>query len=102
MAQLPWNLIIPGIVEVTREVIKLFGSRKGNDRRRKDAATFLKAQFPDIPDHLVNLMIELVVYGYKRDFTEEEIAAFLKDLLAFIDEWFNKRNDEQPTPQAGD
>jgi hypothetical protein len=85
MAQLPWNLIIPAIVEITREVIQLFGSRKSNDRRRKDAAKYLKAQFPDIPDHLVNLMIELVVYGYKQDFTEKEIGAFLKDLLAFVE-----------------
>lgn len=96
---IPWNIIIPGAVEITKEVIGLFSSRKRGPGRRRHMRKFISDSFPDIKENVGNILVELAVYAYKQGLTEEEIGNFLRDLLEFVENWLNTRNSNEGQPE---
>jgi hypothetical protein len=85
MSQVPWNFIIPGLVEIAKEIIGLFKSRKENPARRRQALKFIKRRFPDLKESEANLVIELVVYAHKQGMTDEtKIAKFVEGILGYL------------------
>lgn len=84
---MPWPLIIPGVVEIAKEIIALFKSKKSNAKRQAAAREAIKARFPVIKDHQANIVIELVVLAQKQGYDEARTNAFVTAILSSIDGW---------------
>lgn len=82
---IPWNLVIPGIVEVSKEIIDLCKSRKTNKRKQREAQNFIRDKFPGIKEHQVNLVIELVVYAHKQGLPDTEVQRLVQRTLDYLD-----------------
>jgi len=79
-------VIVPALVEIAKEILALFKSKRSNSGRRSAAKKFILKRYPDLKEHLQNLLIELLVYAHKQGMDEQAAAAYIERFIAWNDQ----------------
>lgn len=80
-------IVVPALVEITREILGLFRTRRTNLGRRRAAERFIRERFPEVKDHLANLLIELCVTAHKEGLSEELTVKYIEGFLHWHAVW---------------
>lgn len=80
-------ILVPGLVEITKEIISLFKSKKSNQDRHAAAKDFIRETYPDVSDHLENLLIELTVFAHKQGMNDVQAAKYIEGFLNWHQVW---------------
>jgi hypothetical protein len=90
------TVLVPALTEIAKEIIGLFRTKKTNPARRGAAKRFIRKRYPDLKEHLQNLLVELFVFAHKQGMDEEQAAAYVEAFLIW------NKNHSAPTKPVED
>lgn len=84
---MPWQIIIPGLVEIAKEIIGLFKSKRPNFLKRRRVRKFIRKKYPGISDNQANLLLEMMVSKHKEGMDQNAIVKYIEGYVVWDKVW---------------